>query len=744
MTIHKRTTTARNVTAGAVLTILCIIASGGAYGIVGEVDPDAEISYSGDIISTTGYTTLFTNRNLADYDVKSTYFKYPNGCDGYSYLIGPQGLGLPECCTRGVTAGGAERLRVLMQRYQSATLFSVELELVQQGSDIVGKVLSSRYVAGSRNFQGIDVQKLYSTQAVLKNSTKIVSQQNTANPSQGIQGYGINQLTMVRRIPAHTVVYDGSCPSDIEIAAGTLLCVSNCSQSIGQLSGGGSVIFGLDGDVNSVYGGYLSASEVVVAANRRLSQVEDISGSLRALLKDVYTTSPGKTETAKAYKLEAADSTWYRCQFQCLINKKICCVRVKLKQSGSDIVAKTDYAYWVAQADGADPSCGLGHDFYRSSATAANVVANGTSWGFSLSNVRLKFKNEVVVTAANSITNSAFMFVDGASDGSATNTVRITDLGGLPTNGTVTVGPYGVLDLDVSGAPVHDYGISSASAKLVVQTNGVLKISKPNMFAPSQSQRVRLYGGAINYGGGSTDIRYANNVMFADGARIYGARPRIGFSTTRPVWMVTGNAPSVCDTGAIFMDYVGGSEDTVFQLYVEDVTLDSTADLIWNGPMSLWPDSSAYDDVGVCKMGEGTVLQNGVSGLKCATEIWRGSWVFGASGISENAQEFRLEGDTTLELAAGVSNGLGKVTVNAPATLKFGEGSLLTLDRIEVTENATLTIDGELTDATLRVAETVSASQLALMRCSDGERVAQNANGYITRRKPTGFRLLLK
>ena len=738
----------------AALATFCAFVPARADEIAGVVDPDYEMSYSGGIVSSSGYTTLFTNRNLADYDVKSTDFKCVNGGAGYDLLIGPQGLGSPECCIRGVTANGAERLRVLMQRYQSPNLFSVELELVQQGDDIAGKVLSCRYVSGSINLMGLDIQKLYLNGAVKKRGTDLVTVQDAANIDANRQGYGINQLTMVRRIPAHTVTIDGDdlIPStNIAVAAGTCLRLLNSSQTIGRLSGGGRVVVDADGPVESVYGDYLGPSECVIATNRLLSERLALSASMRVLRAGIYSTSPGKIVTAKAYKIETVPNDangWYRCQFQCLINSQICCVRVKLRQSGADIVAKTDYAYYVAASEGSDPSCGLGHDFYRSSATAMSVVQNGTGWGASLNDISFTFRNEVIAGAANTMTNAATMFVCGSPATATTNTLRVTDLGGLPTNGTVTVGPYGILNLDATGAQVHGYGISSSTATIVVQTNGQLTLSRQSMFAPSLAQRVRLYGGAVNYGGTrlrkeEDNLLYANNLMLADGARMYGARPRIGFQTTVPVWIVTGSAPSVCDSGVIFMDFLSGTQDTVFRLYVEDVTSDEGADLIWNGPLSLLDGSTTYDDISVRKLGEGTVLQNGVSTLKEPTEIWRGTWVFGASGISENAQEFKLEGDTTLALAAGVSNGLGKVTVNAPATLKFGEGSLLTLNSIEVAENSTLTIDGEFADTTLRVAERVSSAQLARINF-DGGRVEQDANGYIMRRKPKGFRILVR
>ena len=286
---------------------ICAFVPVRADEIAGVVDPDYEISYSGDIVSSSGYTTLFTNRNLADYDVKSTDFKCVNGGAGYDLLIGPQGLGMPECCIRSVTANGAERLRVLMQRYQSPNLFSVELELVQQGNDIVGRVLSCCYVSGSINLLGLDIQKLYLNGAVKRRGTDLVTVQDAANIDANRQGYGINQLTMVRRIPVHTVTIDGDdlIPStNIAVAAGTCLRLRNGSQTIGRLSGGGRVVVDADGPVESFYGDYLGSSECVIATNRLLSQRMELSASMRVLRSGIYTTSPGKIVTAKAYKIE--------------------------------------------------------------------------------------------------------------------------------------------------------------------------------------------------------------------------------------------------------------------------------------------------------------------------------------------------------------------------------------------------------------------------------------------------------
>jgi hypothetical protein len=118
--------------------------------------------------------------------------------------------------------------------------------------------------------------------------------------------------------------------------------------------------------------------------------------------------------------------------------------------------------------------------------------------------------------------------------------------------------------------------------------------------------------------------------------------------------------------------------------------------------------------------------------VKLPTEIWRGEWMFGKSGISHGSQEFILEGGTALSLASGVPNGLAKVTVNAPAALVLAEGSLLTLDDLEASSGKTLQIEGEFGKGikSVRVAKILPRSVLAYVRCEEG-RVSQDDEGYL-------------
>lgn len=328
-------------------------------------------------------------------------------------------------------------------------------------------------------------------------------------------------------------------------------------------------------------------------------------------------------------------------------------------------------------------------------------------------------------------------------------TVKVKDLGGLPTNGVVTVGAYGILDIvPTELPPIHGSGVSGGKAEIVVQTNGLLRLSQERAFS-SYRQIIRLQGGDWETGHGfEYDERadkhfYANDLTLADGACVSGLPVRVGFRAYYPAWRVLGAAPSVCHAPVIaFKTPLDSGKETFFQLYVEDVTGDAAADFIMNGRINLYSGSDDFDEITLVKAGDGCVLQNGASELVMPTEIKRGAWIFGRSGVSEGAQEFRLEGETTLGLAAAVSNGLAKVVVNAPAKFSFGKDSLLTLDALELADGASLALEGAFGKRSLHVAAEVTEDVLARISCAEGD-VFQDEAGYI-RAEPKPFLMLIR
>jgi hypothetical protein len=204
-----------------------------------------------------------------------------------------------------------------------------------------------------------------------------------------------------------------------------------------------------------------------------------------------------------------------------------------------------------------------------------------------------------------------------------------------------------------------------------------------------------------------------------------------------------GSLPSVCDSGLIAMEWPDRSP-TIFKLYVEDVTEDDNADFIMNGRFNHYRDDGVITlaNITIEKTGDGTILQNGGSEIVNPTMISRGAWVVGCRGVSEGAQEFRLEGGTTLGLADGVSNGLAKVVVKAPATLQMGEGSLLVLDDMELASGANLAIEGSFGKTSLLVTKALPSSVVSRISCPEG-RVTQDKDGYIRPRIKT-FSIIIR
>ena len=707
---------------------------------VGEDDADAEISYSGEIVSSAGYTTLFAGRRLADYDVKSSDLKTRNGCAGFEFLIGHEGRATAECVERGKTANGADRVRVLFQKWKEPHLVSVEMELLQQGDDIAGKALSVKY--SMVNLLGLDLQKLFNANAKLSNDTPLVREQALAAPDRKVTGYGINQITLSKRRAERSVVFAGGVASvpEMSIAKGTQVEFTDLNANVGAISGAGHLVFSA-ARPREMYGAHVPKNEqFVFARNRSLSQISSMYGEMRILNDPVFKVSPGKTEIAKAYNIEPVPGDtegWYRCQFQCLVNGYICCLRFRMRQSGKDIVAKSENAYgnYQLQSNGNSSTCGLGHNFYVASGTGTGIAVNDTGWGLALKNIVIDFKPcQTAISDGNRMAKHSRMTVRGDKTAGVTNIVRIVHKNGLP-EGPVLVEENGILDIDFPNAAVNGSGVSNAEAKLEVRTNGLLRASEKNVLA-TYEQSIRLYGGSCEFGHGLAQGKDhslgAGDLLMSDGARLFGSSPRVGFQMTNPVWRVTGNLPSVCDSGAFLMKKPNVAEPTIFRLYVEDVTKDGTADFVVNGALKMYPDSRTYDDITLRKIGDGTVLQNGYSEVKLPTEIWRGGWTFGKSGVSHGSQEFVLEGGTTLALASGVSNGLAKVTVKAPATLELGAGSLLTLDDLEASSGKNLKIEGEFGKGikSVHVARVLPRSVLAYVRCEDG-RVSQDDEGYL-------------
>ncbi|MBO5940768.1 MAG: hypothetical protein J6R18_06210 [Kiritimatiellae bacterium] len=709
---------------------------------IGKNDPDAEISYSGAIISGTEYVRLFEGKRLSDYDVKSTYFRYPNGCEGYTNLVGALGYGTPECVQRGKTENGADTMRVLLQKFNDDYLTSVEL-LLRQGEDgIYGKISNCRYAYGHVNVLGVDLQKHYNQDSLFTNGTEMVVYRGIASPTS--KGFGINQLTMIRCQRFQIVCFAGNIQaSDIDVKGRAKVeWIDLGNRNLERVKGCGEISL-VSNLKNPVYTNYynqiITKEDAIVAYNRDLLDLVSVDGWFR----NVNTAHQPISMRAHHLKI-ANNSLTATCQFQRLVGGNIFCMIVTLKQSGSDIKAKaSSWVYHPTVVDNQNFDIGIDFESKLPSKKASSFSSDINTWGLFLRDITLNFNTpqRIVTTVldANTMTNCSAITIKGTAE--VPQGLKIDNLGGLPTNGLVKVGSYGILDISMTELPpIHGSGVSAGTTEIVVEENGLLRIAQARSLTISRNI-IRLLGGNMqtiheDAKGDHADYHmYANDLTFSDGARLYGRVPvRVGYGTKYPCWRVLGTKPSVCDSGLIALSH--GGVNTSFRLYVEDVTGDESPDFFINGRMNLYAGNDDFNDINIMKLGEGTFVQNGASEIVQPNLLYRGSWIFGNSGVSEGSQEFHLAGDTTLGLANGVSNGLAKVVVKASANLQFGEGSLLTLNEIELDGNSMLELKGDFTKKSLYVSSIVPAGVLARIRCPEG-RVMQDKDGYVRPRVKT-------
>ena len=225
---------------------------------VGEDDPDAEISYSGDIVrKSPNESLLFAGKRLSDYDIKSSYFRTKNVGNGDSLLFGPSGAASVECVKR-FSQNGVEMMRVLLQQWNGENTFSVELELLQRADGIAGRVVSGRYSKGMQNLVGCDLQEMYQNDVILSNNVKLVLYQSVADSDTLKNGYGVNQLTLIRRMfPRKAVFAGGVDVAAFKAAKGTELVFSEGTGVSGPFYGSGKVTYGAPaGSVE--YGAFLT------------------------------------------------------------------------------------------------------------------------------------------------------------------------------------------------------------------------------------------------------------------------------------------------------------------------------------------------------------------------------------------------------------------------------------------------------------------------------------------------------
>ena len=287
---------------------------------------------------------------------------------------------------------------------------------------------------------------------------------------------------------------------------------------------------------------------------------------------------------------------------------------------------------------------------------------------------------------------------------------------------TVVVKDGGTLNLKCNGN--YDAGITlNSGASITVEKGGQLLESNTSLIGRNTAGLIYLDGGSLSMKSTSVDNNdYLPYLQLANGATITGGT--IGFGWATESWgartgylskmSVTGTSPSYINTDKM---YLGGCNPATLEaitnagktisnvlgleLTVNEVSDDDASDLIVNAEVvqhsSLvdWP----ADQYQIEKKGAGTVEFTKTVGSTMGLKISEGTVKL--SGAAKIDGPTLLFNGGTLDLGATTGNNPAAISVTADSTLKVGEGSVIALNSLTVAEGVKLTIDGDLTLATV-------------------------------------------
>ena len=441
-------------------------------------------------------------------------------------------------------------------------------------------------------------------------------------------------------------------------------------------------------------------------------------------------------------------------QFQDENENNIYCIGLDLKQNGNDIEARTGrYRNWyIKKAD--DPSIAYGLDFYNykqyttaSRATLGGFGVSDSATSRGLRNLRLRFATGGVVYAAVSTAKHGGSLTFGGSDG-APLAVRSVDATVFPSNSVVTVNPYASLTL--SG-----HVQNPRWTKYRVMTNGVLKLK--GALQTATTDQIDLVGGTLSIReeeeSATESDAYLNYVTFMDGANIKGKPARVLNDAQRANWIVTGDSPSICESGLVILA-AGGDGERTFTFNVNDVS--DGSDFFVTGNIvdyhSFNTEVNGYWNVHVVKNGTGTLELSGDVTLPNEICVSNGVLRLAASDQFKISRKRQQSGENTkaaiwlagggLETASDTVNSIGALVVKeSDSPLVLGNGSTLTLASCSFEEGASLLVSDNLgSGATLRI----ESGSISKIRCgADRFRVREGADGGLEPFIP-GFQISIR
>ena len=596
----------------------------------------------------------------------------------------------------------ADTMRCEMQALAGQYVKGVYMELKQDGSDIVGRVLAAGYFRNAPEKLGT-VMFTYVNGAVVKASGVTgyglyASDNNISDQN----SYGIQQLTIGPR--------SGAASKLTFAASGTI--------DIPDVSGSGvEVTFdanAFDDQVNAFQSSTLRCGTQWAPLTTEFA--------LRDLT--IRTGRIGGTYIEGTYPDGLAaiafgwtnDKTNAGFQLQQFSGNLIRTIDVELRQNGGTVEirwVRTIYTYTNAS------------EYYgRKILTVSDpdVTSNRNSSQLALLWVSTRYPPATVnANGANTMTGSAYVI---RGDDAHPIVFNIENKDALPAG---TTDCYGDAELHANKAADWPGGVSGGKSTITMHAGSRLYQSTYIAFLKGV-QKVVLDASSFYSQWNIATWTYLDYLTLSNASSVTGGLIRVVHTATKPTWRVTGTGASVCYAEI----YLVGNGNAYAPLTVEvaDTVAGDGADFICNG--NITAESASNKNTAIAKTGAGTMLMNGtLAYTNTPTHIIEGTLALGRSGATVEGHGFSLDGGT-LALAAGTTNEAATLTATASSTLSFGADATLVLHDLSVPDGMSLALEGDIPRNGLKVAQRLGEATLARI-AMNGSHVMQTGDGYICR-----------